>query len=153
MSRGPFWTNLFHDFMYFLVWKWSRRPEMPVSGIHKPWHLCNTFQLSPFCLSLCITTWSKATVGRERAGSKAFSCPSSFVCASSPALVLHWEKGRSGNQFSPVELKSKLLSPAWTQTELGKGWCHHPRRGRRSTPSMGSSHAWAPRASSRQLPG
>lgn len=100
-----------------------------------------TSPLSTFCLSLRTVKWSKVTVGRERAGSKAFSRPSNFLCTSLPALVLHWEKGRSDNQFSPIELKLKLLPLAWTQTELGKDWCHHPHRGRRSIPLMGSSHA------------
>lgn len=27
-----------------------------------------------------------------------------ILCASEPALVLYWEKGRSDNQFSPSEL-------------------------------------------------
>lgn len=27
-----------------------------------------------------------------------------ILCASEPALVLYWEKGRSDNQFSPLEL-------------------------------------------------
>lgn len=149
MSRGPFQTNRFSDFICFLVW--SIKPEKLDSGIHKTWHLCKTFQLSTFCL--CTIKCSRVTAGRERAGFKAFSCPTNFICASSPALVLYWEKGRNDNQFSRVELKLKLLPLAWTQTELGKDWCHHPHRGRRSTPLMGSSHAWALRASSCELPG
>lgn len=44
MSRGPFQTNSLNDFMYCLVW--SRKPEMPVSGMHKTWHLSKAFQLS-----------------------------------------------------------------------------------------------------------
>lgn len=134
MSRGPFQTNLFNDFIYFLVW--SMKPEKPVLGIHKTWHLCRTIQLSTFCL--CTIKWSKVTVRRERAVSKAFSCPSNFICASSPALVLYWEKGKSGNQFSPVELKLKLLPLAWTQTELGKDWCHHPIEEGEALPKWGA---------------